>query len=115
MAMNSSTNEQQQQQDQQRRMLDYLDLAQTSANLTASDEPPIDCTVLKVAAGALFLIFVACVVSNIILLRMFATYKHLKTPMSAFLVALTVLNLVGSLITHPLVIISKFSCKYANL
>ena len=75
------------------------------------ENSPVECSTLRIAALALLVLFFASLISNALLLRMFCTYKHLKTPMSTFVVALTVLNLIGTLAEFPLVILSNLLCK----
>ena len=76
---------------------------------------PIECSTLQTAGVVLVILFVANIVSNAALLYMFKTYKHLKTNMSTFVIALTVLNLIGTTFTLPFVIASNLMCKYVVL
>ena len=76
---------------------------------------PIECSTLQTAGVVLVILFVANIVSNAALLYMFKTYKHLKTNMSTVVIALTVLNLIGTTFTLPFVIASNLMCKYVVL
>ena len=69
------------------------------------------CDESRLLGTGLMFLCLASIVVNSFLLRMFFCYNHLKTPMSAFVIAFTVLSLVGSLFEMPLIVTNVLVCK----
>ena len=84
-------------------------------SMAESESSPVPCSTLRRIGLVLVLLFVSSIVSNLALLRMFVTYKHLKTSMSTFVVSLTIINLVASLTELPVSITSHMMCKYKSI
>jgi hypothetical protein len=70
-------------------------------------------TCFKLNLIAIYCIFL-CILSlyfNIALLKVFYNNSDLRTSLNLFIIVLTALNLLGTCIELPLVIITNFSCK----
>lgn len=72
---------------------------------------PIDPLILNTLAIFLLIIMILGVVLNSILLNIFRINEDLRTPLNVLIIAITVLNLVGSLVELPWVIHSCFSYR----
>lgn len=70
---------------------------------------PIEPLVLYILGSFLVLIMVLGLLFNTILLRIFIVNKDLRTPVNSLIIAITLLNLIGSLTELPWVIHSCFS------
>ncbi|RNA28085.1 melanopsin [Brachionus plicatilis] len=75
-------------------------------------EPTVECYKLQAIAIYCLIIFLLSLIANSVLLWILIYFKELRNSMNAFMLALTVCNLVGSLIEIPMVIISNFNCKW---
>ena len=72
---------------------------------------PIPCFKLRLIGVALLLLFLASTLSNSTLLCMLVSNKHSKSSKNTFVIALCVLNLIGTILELPFVIVSNLMCK----
>lgn len=75
-------------------------------------ESPVECFKLKIIAVYCLIIFLLSLITNSILIWILVFYKELRNSMNTFMLALSICNLIGSLIELPMVIISNFNCKF---
>ena len=80
--------------------------------LLAVERSRFECGQLQFVGVMLSLLFVASAVSNLALLRQIFTQKRLKISMNVFVIALSILNLLGTFIQLPFVITSNLICRY---
>ncbi|RNA43725.1 vertebrate ancient opsin-like [Brachionus plicatilis] len=73
---------------------------------------PVNCVNLRIIGTFTTLLFASCLLFNSILLWVFLKYKNMRSPTNIFITALTILNLVGSIIEFPFIIASKFACRW---
>ena len=73
---------------------------------------PIECYKLNIIAVYCCILFITSILVNSKLLYVFYTTKNLRTSLNRFVIVLTGLDLIGSLIELPFVIISNFSCGW---
>ena len=73
--------------------------------------PPLLCYKLQALGFLCILLFIACIVFNTFLLWVFFKNKKLQSSFNMFIVALSILNLIGSILEFPFIIISNFSCR----
>ncbi|CAF0751292.1 unnamed protein product [Brachionus calyciflorus] len=73
---------------------------------------PIECYKLNVLSFVCFIIFIFSLFFNTILLWVFFTNKELRSPLNIIIIALTFLNLFGTLTELPVVIITNYSCRW---
>ncbi|RNA19352.1 melanopsin [Brachionus plicatilis] len=73
---------------------------------------PVECYKLRIIAVYCLIIFFLSLTANSVLLWILIYFKELRNSMNAFMLALSVCNLIGSLIELPMVVISNFNCKW---
>jgi hypothetical protein len=74
-------------------------------------EPTVECFKLRTIGLYAVFLFVSGTFFNGLLLWIFLKNKDLRTPLNAFIIALTAFNLFGCLFELPFIIISNFYCK----
>ncbi len=75
-------------------------------------ESPTECYKLRILGLICIILFISSLTFNSLLLNVFIKNKHLRTPNYASVIALTILNLIGTLTQLPFIIISNLSCKW---
>jgi hypothetical protein len=75
-------------------------------------ESPTECYKLQILGIICFFLFVSSLTFNSLLLNVFIKNKHLRTSNYVSVIALTILNLIGTLTQLPFIIISNLSCKW---
>ena len=85
-------------------------LGDISVNSHFNVMSPIPCSTLQIVGALYALLFVASLSCNAFVMWMLFSYKHLKTSMNVFVIALTALNLIGSIFQLPVVIVSNLMC-----
>ena len=75
-------------------------------------ESPIQCYKLKLIGSIQVVIFVTSLILNVFLLKKFMMIKKLRKPVNTFVIALTVLNIIGSVGELPVILMNNFSCRY---
>jgi hypothetical protein len=75
-------------------------------------ESPTECYKLQILGIICIILFISSLIFNSLLLNLFIKNKHLRTPNYASVIALTILNLIGTLTQLPFIIISNLSCKW---
>nr|QVK45896.1 G protein-coupled receptor [Proales similis] len=73
---------------------------------------PVDCWKLNLVAVYCVVLFALSVTFNSLLLWIFFRYKELRSPVNTFIIAITILNLVGSMSEFPFVITSNLYCRW---
>jgi hypothetical protein len=73
------------------------------------------CFKLNIIAIACTVLFIAGTIINGTLLFTFLRFKTLQTRGNIFVIALTILNLFGTVFELPWIIISNFYCRLVNL
>ena len=76
-----------------------------------SRQSPISCYKLNMLSAYCFLILILSLIFNTMLLRVFHLYKRLRTSINVIIIVLTYLNLIGSIIEMPFVILSNYYCR----
>ena len=77
------------------------------------DRPsPVECYKLAIIGVFFLTLGFASVIFNGLLLWIFFLYKELRNSMNAFIIALTICNLLATCTEFPFVIGSNFSCRY---
>jgi len=74
-------------------------------------QSPIDCWKLSFIATFVVVMLFLSVSSNSTLLFAFYNYKELRTPLNMFVIAMTVINLFGSISEFTYIIVSNYSCR----
>lgn len=72
---------------------------------------PIQCYKLKILGLIQISIFITSLVFNVFLLKKLITNEKLRKPINAFVIALTILNLIGTIGEAPVIISNNFSCR----
>ena len=75
---------------------------------------PLDPLILNILGSFLLLAMLLGVILNSHLLYIFKKYKDLQTPINTFIIAITVLNLLGTIFELPWIIHSCFSHKWTS-
>ncbi len=70
------------------------------------------CFQLQVIGIICIVLFIACVLFNSFLLWVFFKNKELQSSFNMFIVGLSILNLIGSILEFPFIIISNLSCRW---
>ena len=78
-------------------------------------ESPIECYKLQVIALYFILLLVLSLISNSLLLAVFARYRCLRTNLNLLVMTLTALNLFTSIVEFSFVIPSNFQCRFIIL
>ena len=73
---------------------------------------PIPCFQTAIIGWYMCLVMVFTGIANSILLLTLLGNKSLRQPINIFVIAITILNLVGSIFELPFIIGSSFACKY---
>ena len=71
----------------------------------------VECKFLKIVSFFLMVIMFLSIVSNSFLLVYFRRSKKLQKPINSFVIALTILNLYGSMTELPITITNLYSCR----
>ena len=71
----------------------------------------MSCPTQQVVGAVLSFLFVANLVADMTLLRLFCKCGHLQTQINTFVAALTILNAVCNILQTPFLIASHFSCR----
>ena len=74
-------------------------------------DPPTECYKLRIVGVLTTLLFIFSTTFNGILLYAFIKHKKLRTPLNIYIIAISVLNLVSTIIELPFIIVSNFYCK----
>jgi hypothetical protein len=75
---------------------------------------PINSFSLDIIGSYLLITLLVGIVLNTLLLYKFKKYKDLQTPINTFIIAMTVLNLLGTIFELPWIIHSCFSHKWTS-
>lgn len=86
-------------------------LREQIADQLVSEVSPALCYKLQALGVISILMFIACIVFNTFLLWVFLKNKELQSSFNMFIVALSILNLVGSFLEFPFIIVSNFYCR----
>ena len=73
---------------------------------------PIECYKLNLIAVYCIILLILSVFFNALLLLIFARYRELRISLNMFIIALTVLNLIGTITELSLVIPSNIKCRF---
>ncbi len=73
-----------------------------------SPESPTDCYKLRILGILYVSLFVASTLVNSLLLHVFIKNKNLRTSFNILIIALTLLNLIGTLTQTPFVVSNNF-------
>ena len=73
-------------------------------------ESSVNCFALKMVAHFLVIILFLSVLFNSTIILVYIRYKQLITPFNVLILAIIILNLIGSILELPLVILTNFSC-----
>lgn len=73
---------------------------------------PIDCFICSSIAWYMCFLLAATVTVNSFLLLTFLSSKQLRQPINTFVIFITILNLIGSILEFPFVIGANFSCRW---
>ena len=74
-------------------------------------ESPIECYKLNIIAVYCIILFLTCIIYNLLLLLIFYKHKKLRTNLNIFIIALTILNLFGAVSQFIFVIPSNLYCR----
>ena len=72
---------------------------------------PIECYKLNIIAVYCIALFFASVITNCIQLKYFYANKKLRLPYDIFTITLSIINLIGTILELPFVILSNFYCR----
>ena len=75
-------------------------------------ESPVECYKLKIIGLYCIVTMVAGIIFNSLLLWILLYFKEFRTSINSFMIALSVINLIGCFFEFPFVIISNLSCKW---
>ena len=81
--------------------------------LEITELSPLNASTLKLIGIYLVLVFILCFSFNFMILRLFLKNKDLRNVFNVFIIAVSSLNLVGSIV-FPFTIHSSFNNKYKN-
>lgn len=73
---------------------------------------PISCVHLRIVCAVCVLMALTSVTFNSLLLVFFIKYKKLRTRLNVFVVAITILNLIGTFSEFSFILPSTYYCKY---
>lgn len=73
-------------------------------------ESPVNCIVLKIVAIYFTIILLLSLIFNMLVILVYIRNKHLITPFNSIILSIVVLNLIGSIIELPIMILTNFSC-----
>lgn len=73
---------------------------------------PIECYKLKIIALYCLILLILSLIFNSLLILVFMRYRKLLTTLNMFILTLTILNLIASIIEFSFVIPSNYSCKW---
>lgn len=77
-----------------------------------NQESPVECYILRLIDVLVVLVFMLCLGFNSMLLLAFCRKKSpTKTALDIYMASLTFLNLIGSILEFPFIIISNFYCR----
>ncbi len=72
---------------------------------------PIPCWKLNIAATFIVVMLFLSVSANTTLLFTFYKHKDLRTPLNVFVIAMTTINLFGSISEFTYIIVSNYACR----
>jgi len=75
-------------------------------------ESPTECYKLRILGIFCLILFITSFIFNSLLLNVFVKHRHLRTSNYTLVIALTILNLFGTITELPFIIISNLSCKW---
>lgn len=75
-------------------------------------QSPVDCFKLNVIALYCMIILVISIKFNSLLLTVFMKYKSLRTNINMFIIVLTLLNLVVSILEFSFIIPANLKCRF---
>jgi hypothetical protein len=78
-------------------------------------DSPVVCYQLNIISVYCFLLLLASIVFNTVLLRTFYKYKELRTTLNVFVIVLTAMNLVASISELPVVMFTNWYCRYETM
>lgn len=76
-----------------------------------SMKSPTECYKLRILGIICIILFLSSLAFNTLLLKTFYKNKNLRTSFNAIIIALTILNLIGTILELPFIIISNLSCR----
>jgi hypothetical protein len=88
-----------------------MEMNETSTFNEYSLESPTECYKLRILGLFCVLLFLASTLVNSMLLHVFIKNKNLRTSFNILIIALNILNLTGTILQLPFIIISNLSCK----
>ena len=74
-------------------------------------DPPTECYKLRIVGVLTALLFVFSTIFNGVLVYAFIKHKKLRTPLNIYIIAISVLNLVSTILELPFIIASNMYCK----
>jgi len=74
------------------------------------EESLINCFVLKIVAIYLGIILFLSILFNSVIILVYIRFKHLITPYNVIILSIIILNLIGSLVELPIIIVTNYSC-----
>lgn len=75
-------------------------------------QSPIACWKLNIAATFIVVMLFLSVSANSTLLWVFYSNKELRTPLNVFVIAMTTINLFGSISEFTFIIASNYACRW---
>lgn len=97
------------------RLIFTNDLININENNDNSDsysaKSPIECYKLNIVSVLCSILLLLSIIFNSLFIWVFCSYKEIRTTINMFLMSLTVLNLVGSILELPFVIASNYYCQ----
>jgi hypothetical protein len=69
-------------------------------------QSPVDCGTLRVIGWYCIMVMILSILLNATILAVFVRYKEMRTPINTLVGMLALMNLIGSLLEFPFVIIS---------
>lgn len=86
-------------------------LKSNQTKITTENNPLIECYKLNLVAIYCLIIFILSLILNSILLVIFYMYKEFRNTLNNFMITLITINLIGSILEFPLIILSNFYCR----
>ena len=74
-------------------------------------DSPTECYKLRIVGVLTTLLFIFSTIFNGILLYAFIKHKQLRTSLNIYIIGITVLNLVSTIIELPFIMVSNLYCK----
>ena len=73
---------------------------------------PISCSNLRIISYFCMIIALVSILFNSFLLCMFSKFKSLRNSINRFVIAITIINLIGTIIEFSFIIPNTYFCKY---